>query len=143
VEGSEGRDACTVTFRYRSERSDVLGTVKRPVARIYFKDHEGRLIPCFMYIDSGADFTLIPYRFGLMMGFEVERKVHEVYGVGGEIPVILKSTLMRLNENELKVRIGWSLREDVPFILGRLDVFDRFNIEFREKEEMVIFKFIG
>jgi hypothetical protein len=142
VEGSEGRNSYTVTFGYRSEKSDIFGAVKRPVAKVYFKDHENRWVPCFMYIDSGADFTLIPYRFGLMMGFEVEKKVHETYGVGGGIPVILKSALMRINENVLNVRIGWSLREDVPFILGRLDIFDKFNVEFREKEERVIFEFV-
>jgi len=143
VEGSKGRNAHTITFKYRSEKSEIFGAVKRPVAKVYFKTHEGKWFPCFMYIDSGADFTLIPYRFGLMLGFEIEKKVHEIYGVGGGIPVILKSALMRINGKMLNIRIGWSLREDVPFILGRLDVFDKFNVEFREKEESVTFEFVG
>jgi len=142
VESPKGRNAHTITFRYRSEKSEIFGAVKRPVAKVYFKTDEGKWLPCFMYIDSGADFTLIPYRFGLMLGFEIKKKVHEIYGVGGGIPVILKPALMRINDAMLNVRMGWSLREDVPFILGRLDVFDKFNVQFREKEGMVIFELV-
>lgn len=143
MEGSKRRSAHTITFRYRSEKSEIFGALKRPVAKVYFKTHEGKWLPCFMYIDSGADFTLIPYRFGLMLGFEIEKKVHEIYGVGGGVPVILKPAVMRINNAMLNVRMGWSLREDVPFILGRLDVFDKFHVQFREKEETVIFEFVG
>ncbi len=142
MESPKGRNAHTITFRYRSEKSEIFGAVKRPVAKVYFKTDEGKWLPCFMYIDSGADFTLIPYRFGLMLGFEIKKKVHEIYGVGGGIPVILKPALMRINDAMLNVRMGWSLREDVPFILGRLDVFDKFNVQFREKEGMVIFELV-
>ena len=97
-------------------------------------------MPCFMYIDSGADFTLIPYRLGLSLGMEMEKEVEEVYGVGGGIPVVIKLLTMKLGDISLNVRVGWSLREDIPIILGRLDVFDKFDIEFREKEGEVIFK---
>ncbi len=49
---------------------------------------------------------------------------------------------MKINDIILNVRIGWSLREDVPFILGRLDVFDKFHIEFREDENVVVFQLV-
>lgn len=140
MEGPPGRDAHTITFRYRAEKSKIFGVIKRPVAKVYLKTELNEWLPCFMYIDSGADFTLIPYKFGLMLGLKIEEKMQEVYGVGGGIPVILKSTSMKINDLVLDVRIGWSLREDVPFILGRLDVFDKFHIEFRENEDTVIFQ---
>lgn len=50
---------------------------------------------------------------------------------------------MKLGDISLNVRVGWSLREDIPIILGRLDVFDKFDIEFREKEGEVIFKSVS
>jgi len=140
MEGSQRRGAHPITFNYRSEKSKIFGIVKRPVAKVYFKTELDEWLPCFMYIDSGADFTLIPYKFGLMIGLKIEERMQEIYGVGGGIPVILKPTLMRINEIVLNVRIGWSMREDVPFILGRLDVFQRFFVEFRENEETVIFR---
>ena len=140
MEGPPGRDAHTITFRCRAEKSKIFGVIKRPVAKVYLKTELNEWLPCFMYIDSGADFTLIPYKFGLMLGLKIEEKMQEVYGVGGGIPVILKSTSMKINDLVLDVRIGWFLREDVPFILGRLDVFDKFHIEFRENEDTVIFQ---
>jgi len=142
MEGPQRRGAHPITFNYRSERSKIFGVVKRPVAKVYLKTELDEWLPCFMYIDSGADFTLIPYRFGLMMGFKIEERIHEIYGVGGEIPIILKPTSMKIDGMVLNVRIGWSMREDVPFILGRLDVFEKFHIEFRENEDTVIFRTI-
>jgi len=93
-----------------------------------------------MYIDSGADFTIIPYRFGLMLGLRLEGPVEEVYGIGGGIPIIIKRLELKIGDVIINARVGWSLREDVPFLLGRMDVFNEFNIEFREREERVIFK---
>ena len=140
MEGSQGRDPHPLIFKYRTERSEILGEIKRPVAKVHFKTREGEWLPCYMYIDSGADFTLIPYGFGLMLGFEMEKRVSEIYGIGGGIPVIIKSTSIKMGDIVLGIRVGWSLREDVPFILGRLDVFDKFDVEFREKEEKVTFE---
>jgi len=37
VEGSQGRDAYTITFRYRAEKSKIFGVIKRPVAKVYLK----------------------------------------------------------------------------------------------------------
>lgn len=33
-----------------------------------------------------------------------------------------------------------ALIEDVPYILGREDVFDKFDIEFKQKNKKIIFK---
>lgn len=140
MESPQRRGAHTITFRYRAEKSKIFGVIRRPVAKVYLRTETNEWIPCYMYIDSGADFTLIPHKFGLMLGLEIEEKMHEVYGVSGGIPVILKSTSMRINDVILDVRIGWSLREDVPFILGRLDVFNKFYIESRENEDAVVFQ---
>lgn len=139
MEGPQRRNARTITFKYRAEKSKIFGVIKRPVAKVYLKTETNHWLPCFMYIDSGADFTVIPYKFGLMLGLKIEEKTHKVYGVGGGIQVILKSILMKINDLVLDARIGWSLREDAPFILGRLDVFNKFHIEFRENEDLVVF----
>ncbi len=37
MEGSQGRDAYTITFRYRAEKSKIFGVIKRPVAKVYLK----------------------------------------------------------------------------------------------------------
>ncbi len=37
MEGSQGRDAYTITFRYRAEKSKIFGVIKRPVAKVYLR----------------------------------------------------------------------------------------------------------
>ena len=140
MESTERGGPHTIIFRYRTERSRLFGTIKRPVAKVYIRDVSGNWVPCFMYIDSGADFTIIPYRFGLMLGLRLEGPVEEVYGIGGGIPIMIKRLELKIGGVIINARVGWSLREDVPFLLGRMDVFNEFNIEFREREEKVIFK---
>ena len=140
MEGAEGRSPHTIIFRYRTERSRLFGTIKRPVAKAYIRDVHGNWVPCFIYIDSGADLTIIPYRFGLMLGLRLEGPVEEVHGIGGGIPIIIRRIELKIGDVIINARVGWSLREEVPFLLGRMDVFNKFDIEFREREEKVIFK---
>ena len=51
-----------ITFKYQKEKSD-LGVIYRPVANVLLEIEDFKLeIP--MYIDSGADVTIIPLKFG-------------------------------------------------------------------------------
>lgn len=47
---------------------------------------------------------------------------------------------MKIGDVETSVRVGWALIEEVPLILGRLDVFQKFSVEFREFENKIILK---
>ena len=77
--------------RFREERSS-LGIVLRPVADIILeKDSFAVEIP--MYVDSGADISMIPFHFGKALGFKQEKEdtIQEIKGVSGAgVPYILK-----------------------------------------------------
>ncbi|MFQ6119187.1 MAG: aspartyl protease family protein [Methanosarcinales archaeon] len=92
-----------------------------------------------MYVDSGADITLIPRSFGELLGFKVNSsEIQEIRGIGeGTIPVIIRESQLKIAEFVFNVRIAWALIETVPFLLGRLDVLDHFDIIF--KRDKVIF----
>jgi hypothetical protein len=48
---------------------------------------------------------------------------------------------LKEDENiEIPVRVGWALIEDVPLILGRLDIFHALAIEFRELGTRILLK---
>jgi len=97
---------------------------------------------CEMIVDSGADITIIPRSLGdfLRLSFSGE-KIHEIRGIGeGTIPYIIKSIEIKIGNYRIKSRIGVALIEEVPLILGRLDIFDNFNIEFRQKDRLTIFR---
>lgn len=128
-----------ITFKYQKERSD-LGIVYRPVANVILETDDFRLeIP--MYIDSGADVTLIPLKLGEALGFRQDSaQIREIRGIAGAgVPYILKEVKLTLGDIKFKTKIAWALIEEVPPLLGRLDIFIRFKITFDEEKKIVEF----
>ena len=112
-------------FYYRKVKSPVFGEISRPFANILLQTMGGKWIQFRPIIDSGADISLIPYSVGSYIGFEMEDKIVEFGGVTGRhLPVIIKKVKIKVGEIELEPRVGWSLIEEAPPILGRLDIFD-------------------
>jgi len=59
-----------------------------------------------MYIGSGADLTIIPYRFGLMLGLRLEGSVEEVHGISGGIPIIIRRLKLKISDVIVNARVG-------------------------------------
>ena len=138
----ERRNACAdhmrVDFPYVREWSSSFGTVARPLAKVIM---EGEF-PQWMYVDSGADITLIPSSVGKLVGLRrgMGDRSQRIFGVGrSSVPVLIKRISMRLGSAEFRCRVAWSQVEDVPLLLGRMDVFKRFNVTFKEKEGLTTF----
>jgi len=131
----------TTVFKYQKERSKIGNHVLRPVAEVgLIADNREIRVP--MYIDSGADITLIPRLLGESLGFEVgDSKIIELSGVGEKkVPVVIKKVILIIGIHNLDARIAWSLMEEVPPLLGRMDVFRRFRIIFDEEKETIRFE---
>lgn len=76
-----------------------------------------------------------------MLGFKIKEgeEIKQLSGIGrNAIPYVLREIKMKIGEKEFDARIAWSLIEDIPLVLGRLDVFDKFAIIFKERECKVI-----
>ena len=129
-------------FKYRKEFSRTLGVIYRPVAEAIFINGD-KEVRDFPYIDSGADITLIPRSVGELLGLGVGgEEIKEMGGVGGsKVPTILKTLKVRIGEFEFPIKIAWALVEDVPPLLGRVDVFDKFEVTFKQKQKVTEFKF--
>jgi len=130
-----------ITFRYKKEPSAITGEVLRPVADVVLECGRSR-VEAAMYIDSGADVTMIPLGLGKALGLKQAPadEILEIKGVSGSgVPYILKKAAIILNGEKLKIRLAWALIEEVPFLLGRMDIFPRFRITFDEKRELVTF----
>jgi predicted aspartyl protease len=131
-----------VTFRYRKEASVISGAVLRPVADVILETSRSR-IEAAMYIDSGADITIIPLEVGKALGLKQKPsdEILEIKGVSGSgVPYILKKANIIFNGERLKIRLAWALVEEVPLLLGRMDIFPKFKITFDEKWESIIFE---
>ncbi len=129
-----------IKFKYHGFAS-LLGKILRPMADVILEAN-GQKIEAFMCIDSGADITMIPLRFGRALGFKQNPsdKILEIRGVsGGGVPYVLRNTNIFLNGEKLKIRLAWALIEEVPLLLGRMDIFPKFKITFEEKKEIITF----
>jgi len=130
-----------IRYRYRRERGS-LGKIARPVANVIL-ENDGLQVETSMYIDSGADVTMIPLRFGRALGLKQTASdiIRELRGISGSgIPYLLKEIVLILNGEKLTARIAWTLVEEVPLLLGRVDVFNQFQIIFDERKGWVDFK---
>lgn len=129
-----------IRYRYQPEPSN-LGEILRPVADVILEANDIK-IEISMYIDSGADITMIPFRLGKALGFkqDPQDKILEIKGVsGGGVPYIVKEVNIFLNNECFKIRLAWALIEEVPLLLGRMDIFNKFKIVFEEKERHIDF----
>lgn len=128
-----------VEFDYREESSDGK-VVLRPVADVVI--HLGELkVEVPMYIDSGADITLVPFRFGKALGFKQheDESIKHMHGIGGSAPYLTREVKLQLGKEIFDVKIAWALIEEVPALLGRQDVFDRYEVTFKQKSKKIIF----
>ena len=129
-----------IEFDYRKERLRNDQIIFRPVAKVYLLKTGNEWIAEYFYIDSGADYSLIPYRMGRFLGLERNAlEIKEIGGVGGVIAVRFANLPMRIGEHQFDCTIAWAQIENVPFLLGRKDVFDYFDINFKQREKKSIF----
>ncbi len=130
-----------ITFRYKKEISARGPTIiYRPVADVALKSNSGAWIEFNPYIDSGADFTLIPLSLGKLLGFSYKNmRSEKIGGISGSISAINMTIPMRIGIYEFPAKISWALIEDVPPLLGRSDVFDQFEICFKQWDKIVVF----
>jgi len=128
-----------IEFDFREEQSNVFGPISRPIAEITFINNDKEILE-LIYVDSGADITLIPKSVGELLGFKIDEndKVVEIKGIGERgVPIIVKKIKIGLGGKFSDARVGWALIEEVPLLLGRMDVFNLFNITFKKNKKTI------
>ena len=98
-----------------------------------------------MLVDSGADISLVPHWLGEELGFEltVGEVIEKADGIGGSITYAIRRLDYEINQQTIKdVPTAWILDENcADVILGRETIFDAFDIEFKQADEDIIFKY--
>jgi len=128
-----------ISFPYKKEPSTLFGYIYRPVVEIYLKTKENQWLKASAYADSGADITIFPKSICEILGLRLhEGQESTIKGVGGEeIKIFIHKITMRINEEELDIRVGFAEREDIPYLIGRTDILTHFSILF--KNDRVVF----
>jgi len=110
-----------------------LGDILRPIAQLEIRTEKSDWFPVIMYIDSGADISLVPRNFGALLGLDLSKNLGQIRGIGEAIvPLSLQDVTFRVENHEVKVKIAVALINEVPYILGRYDFFKLFKISFQE-----------
>ena len=97
-----------------------------------------------MLVDSGSDISLITLGLGEDLGYEISSGeiLSSGEGVGGSIQYVLRQVEMQIDNHIFSAPIAW-LQDVVcqEVLLGREVVFDLFDIEFKQAEEKILFKY--
>ncbi|GAI39943.1 unnamed protein product [marine sediment metagenome] len=129
-----------VEFDYRQERLRSGEIIFRPVAKVYLLKSDSEWIAEYFYVDSEADYTLIPYRMGRFLSLErIASEVKEIGGIGGVIGVRFAVIPMKIEEHQFDCTVAWAQIERVPFLLGRECVFEYFDISFQQRKKKTVF----
>ena len=95
------------------------------------------------YVDSGAAYSIVATQLATAVGFDFKQGQRATIQVGDGhcLPAYLHRLPLQIGPKVIQARIGFAEQYGLHFnLLGRLDVFDKFNISFREREGVVIFE---
>lgn len=121
-------------FPYEPEPSRAFGSVLRPVIEAYLKAADGTWFKIFPYADSGADFSLFPRSVCKALGLNLKSGQRALIGgISGRPQVVyIHRVQMRIGVKEFSARVGFAFSDRLPYLLGRLDILDQFDIRFEQ-----------
>ena len=95
-------------------------------------------------LDTGADFTMLPFTMADELGVDIEN-APEVTVTGikrEEVRARLAEVTVRIGEVEVELSCLYCMKEDMPYLLGRMGLFQRFNIAFDNRRKRIVFESI-
>lgn len=106
-----------IEFHYQEEYSDKFGKILRPLALVSVSANK-KLIQTAMYVDSGADVTMMPLRAGNDLEFKYDsNKIFSMNGIARSMPCILERAEILIGSKRLSADITWALSDEAPFFI--------------------------
>ncbi len=92
-------------------------------------------------VDTGADCSVMPKCVARDINIDLSTlpKMHFCGIEGGNITAYLAKITVKITKNPVEITCALSSNEQSPFILGRKDIFSKFNILFDNKNKFVRF----
>lgn len=129
----------SIYFPYRKKIIEE-GIISLPVANLPVKTKFGVYLVRFL-VDSGADTTTLPLTLAPLFAFrQTQSKKSWVSGVeGGKVAAYSSQIEIGFEKKFYVVRCHF-INSKVTALLGRLDIWDKFNWFFDNKREQVVFE---
>lgn len=127
-------------FPYLRLVQPLVGSLFQPMVEAILSFGNMSLRQAF-FLDSGADISLIPASLGQALGLRRNPdQTTSVRGLSAErADLNLVEVHVQIGQTrEFPIRVGWLTDDNLPPLLGRLDVFERLTFEFNHERRMVI-----
>ena len=123
-------------FEYRYEKEIYLPIVE---VILEFKNEK---IRTDALVDSGAAMCLFKGELGRILGIDIETGEKKIFqGVSAKLVSYVHEVKIALAGKIFKAKIAFSDDLSTSFnLLGRLEIFDRFSITFKEKDKEIHFE---
>jgi len=121
-------------FPYKLIDTDAFGKVTIPVAKIFLQgEQEETAID--VIVDTGAVISIFPKSLCDILGivFENGQLSYVKTATSESIPIRIHRLNIRIGNYSFKARVAFSTIENVPYILGRLDVLDQIEMRFNKQ----------
>ncbi|MBW4510958.1 MAG: retropepsin-like domain-containing protein [Scytonematopsis contorta HA4267-MV1] len=110
--------------------------------KLKYRDLE---IDAKMLVDSGAELSLVSFKVGQDLGYALADAESPFFAetIGGRVEYVLRNVEMTIDGYSFIAPVAWLQTQTggEQLLLGREVVFDKFNIEFRQAEERIIFTY--
>ena len=125
---------------YRDKPDQFGGTVCNPVLEVEVLTVDLGYQPFFFLLDSGADCTIVPKDMAKLLGVILPRSAETwLEGIGAGRMAAHRHTLsLRIQGEDFQVACLITKSNSVPFLLGRVDFFDAFNIAFDNQNQKMV-----
>lgn len=98
--------------------------------------------PFFFVFDTGADVTSFPASIATKLGVDLDKCPREsMTGYEGTTILVYRSKIkIQFNKEGFEIPCVFNPKEEVPIILGRAGIIDKFNILLDGKNKEIIFE---
>lgn len=132
-----------ISFPFSFIGKTYLGEIYRPYAIVsVYSKLRNKWQPLEMVIDTGADYTLLPKIYSVILGINLNKdcKREQTIGIGGSETVYqYKNLPIKIGNWQNNISAGFLDRNDIPSLLGRLGCLEDFHLVFQNKKS--IFEF--
>lgn len=130
-----------LSYPYAIESSFEFGSISTINLWLYVQSVQG-VIPFSFLFDTGADVTSLPMSAAKRLGIDLDRCPQlPMSGYEGMTISVYKSQIViKFGDKAFKIPCVFNPNDDVPILLGRAGIIDRFNIFLDGKKKEITFE---